>query len=370
MKAIIIGAGQTGRGLIAPILKNSGYDIVFIDKNQELIENLKNNSKYLVKYFGNVKSPVEISDYKAFTIDSIEALNAIKEADLVTTSVFANQIESLIPYLYKAIENRTNSDKLNIITIENGVDVKRPLINANLDANISEGIIFCTSIRDNESLDITSEADIEIPINGDYLPKNLNIVGMPKITKFSELIQRKIYTYNFISAIISYLGDYENYQNYSEAATNKVIREFIDSILPNINYIIAKNFDISVEEQEQFSKRAVLKFVNKDIFDSIERNAQQARRKLGPNERLLIPLKLALKFKTNYFPYLIVIAAAMHYATKHENANLNDMLKDIRTVLSSNIIIDELEAINLQFNIGIELNRIIKFWENKYETIN
>jgi len=110
--------------------------------------------------------------------------------------------------------------------------------------------------------------------------------------------------------------------------------------------------------------------VNKDIFDSIERNAQQARRKLGPNERLLIPLKLALKFKTNYFPYLIVIAAAMHYAIKHENTNLNDMLKDIRTVLSNNIIIDELEAINLQFNIGIELNRIIKFWENKYETIN
>ena len=35
-KAVIIGAGQTGRGFIAPILQENGYELVFLDKDQGL----------------------------------------------------------------------------------------------------------------------------------------------------------------------------------------------------------------------------------------------------------------------------------------------------------------------------------------------
>lgn len=40
-KAVIIGAGQTGRGFVAPILKENNYSITFLDENASLIDKLK-----------------------------------------------------------------------------------------------------------------------------------------------------------------------------------------------------------------------------------------------------------------------------------------------------------------------------------------
>ena len=36
-KAVIIGAGQTGRGFVAPILNENNYSITFLDENTSLI---------------------------------------------------------------------------------------------------------------------------------------------------------------------------------------------------------------------------------------------------------------------------------------------------------------------------------------------
>ena len=41
-KAVIIGAGQTGRGFVAPILNENNYSITFLDENISLINKLKN----------------------------------------------------------------------------------------------------------------------------------------------------------------------------------------------------------------------------------------------------------------------------------------------------------------------------------------
>ena len=58
-KAVIIGAGQTGRGFVAPILKENNYSITFLDENASLIDKLKKEEKYTIHYFGNVKSNEE-----------------------------------------------------------------------------------------------------------------------------------------------------------------------------------------------------------------------------------------------------------------------------------------------------------------------
>ena len=57
-EAVLIGAGQTGRGFIAPILQTNAYHITFIDKNKELIDRLNAEKSYTVHYFGDGKEPV------------------------------------------------------------------------------------------------------------------------------------------------------------------------------------------------------------------------------------------------------------------------------------------------------------------------
>ena len=94
-EAVIIGAGQTGRGFIAPIMQANAYHITFIDKNEQLIDKLKNEGSYTVQYFGDAKPPVEVSGYDAYTTAEEEIVNILANADLITTSVFAGNIKEL-----------------------------------------------------------------------------------------------------------------------------------------------------------------------------------------------------------------------------------------------------------------------------------
>ena len=74
-KAVIIGAGQTGRGFIAPIVQENGYAITFLDKDHALVEQLRKEKEYTVSYFGGKREPQHISGYSALTTDEKEAVN-------------------------------------------------------------------------------------------------------------------------------------------------------------------------------------------------------------------------------------------------------------------------------------------------------
>ena len=71
-KAVIIGAGQTGRGFVAPILNENNYSITFLDENTSLIYKLQNEKKYTIHYFGNTKPSEEINDFEALSINDEE----------------------------------------------------------------------------------------------------------------------------------------------------------------------------------------------------------------------------------------------------------------------------------------------------------
>lgn len=339
MKAVIIGAGQTGRGFVAPILYDDEWKITFVDKNAELIDKLNREKQYNVKYFQQAKPTKIIDRYKAYHVDDEKVIDEIANADIVTTSVFANQIETLIPLLKKGIDNRDKDELLTIICIENGINVKKPLIDAKLEAYISEGVIFCTSVRDEVGLGITSEANItELPIDKKPLNREFDITNMPEVNNFSDIIQRKIYTYNFMSAVISYLGSYKNYEMLGDAANDEDIVNIINKISISLNKTMADKFNVTLQDQEAFTQQAVDKFSNREIEDTVVRNAQQAKRKLGFNERMMVPLKMAIKHNEEIKYYCIVIASAIHYGVTYEDLIAEDIIKELSKDLNEEAI--------------------------------
>lgn len=330
-KAVIIGAGQNGRGLIAPIVQKNEYQITFIDKDKTLISQLAKEQKYTIYFFGKSKTE-EIKGFSAYVLGSSEANTALSEADVIFTSVFANNIASLIPYL----QQTTTKDSC-IICCENGVNVKQPLIDASIQGIISEGVIFCTTSRpDHSKLDVWSEDFHELPIA--EIEGVVQLDGMPLEKNFPSLIQRKIYTYNFISAVVAYLGSYLGYQSYGDAANDPVISQIITKLVPIISRIVASEFDVGEEEQLAFTNRAVVKFSNRAIVDSIQRNAQQAERKLGENERLLVPLKLAIKYGEDTESIELVIAAALYYGETKEGADSQKILTLIENIFQDSAL--------------------------------
>lgn len=336
METVIIGSGKTGRGFIAPFLHRNQCKITFVDKDPHLINKLVKESYYTVYYFENKQNDYRISDFNSYVINDEKAMNAIINADIIFTSIYANNLSSLIDTLKIAIDKRVKKDDLIIICCENGINVKQPLINSGLKAIISEGIIFSTTVEIEDSLDLISEPYPELPVDNSKKNLNLDIPGIKLIDNFPKLIKRKIYTYNFMSALIGYLGNYKDYRLLSDAANDIEINYLIEQVSLPLSSSIAEELDVPFDEQFEFMRRAVDKFKNLQIKDSIKRNIIQVDRKLGTMERLLRPLSMFKKYGKDNGILLLVISAAINYGLEHEKLNKEKQFKRLSLIINEN----------------------------------
>lgn len=178
---------------------------------------------------------------------------------------------------------------------------------------MAEAIIFCTTLKEKNSLDIFSEDLDYLPYDVLALGHKLNYENLVPEEHLDILMQRKIYTYNCISAIISYLGYYKGYEIYSEAANDEDINLCIQNIVHALNQCICKEYNVDEVDQERFSKLAIRKFKNKEIIDTVERNTRDVDRKLGAKERIVAPLLIMNKYGMFSKDLLLVAASAIYY---------------------------------------------------------
>lgn len=125
MKAVHFGAGKIGRGFIADLLHDTGYEITFVDVNEKLNEEL---NKYHNYYLYVIEE-----DYKRKEIDKVSALSpitqkddvtqAIVDADLVTTAVLADNFPKIAANVAAGLKTRLNAgkEKVNVIPCENAL---------------------------------------------------------------------------------------------------------------------------------------------------------------------------------------------------------------------------------------------------------
>ncbi len=309
---VIIGAGQTGRGYLNRFFQSES--ITFLDRDEELIHSLQIEPCYHVSFGPGERRPLALENYNAYLIDSEDGIRAMADADLIMVSVGKKNLKDVAVSLKKGLAVRTKDD-IDILTAENGVNVKQDLMELCEDqrVHLAEAIVFCTTIGEKWSLDILSQ-------NLDYLPYDVVALGhtlpyenMVAEEKLDVLMQRKIYTYNCISAVVSYLGYYKKYEVYSDAANDTEIVSCIESILKTLNHCICEEYQITTKEQKEFSDMAVDKFQNRNIVDSIERNARDVDRKLGATERIMAPLAIVHKHNQSSPELLLTAASALYY---------------------------------------------------------
>ncbi len=288
MKTVIVGAGQTGRGFLNRLLAESGEKVIFLDKNESLIQLLNKTPSYTVS-FGNEREPVVIQNYSAFSISSQEADTALKEAELILISVGQNNLMQLHEKLAQNLhEGQT------VVVAENGIHPAECFedIASSCKFELTEAIIFCTTLGNKDSLDIFSENLDKLPYDSTRISHTLSIKGAEGTADFSQLLERKIYTYNCISACIAYTGYEKGYSVYSEAANDPSISSMVEHLCGGLNQSIAEEYHLPLKEQEDFSRMAIRKFSNPNIKDTIDRNVRNVPRKLGKKERIIAPILL------------------------------------------------------------------------------
>ena len=229
----------------------------------------------------------------------------------------------LTPFLEKASLLR-GPQPLRIVVCENGIapkdTLRKALAGTGADlAQVTQGVIFCTSIPvEKGSLDILSEDYSELPYDVDEHLFRMPFTCFPAKENFDNLLQRKIYTYNCLSACIAYLGYYLGYTVYAEAANDPRVKRICRQLCEGLNRTICHCMNLAPEEQEAFSERALVKFSNPAISDTIQKNARSAVRKLSPSERIMGPMNLMRTQEEDVSILQMVAAAALLYLEKEE----------------------------------------------------
>ncbi|QIK70635.1 hypothetical protein G7062_10115 [Erysipelothrix sp. HDW6C] len=313
-KVLIIGAGQTGRGFIPQYLDSKSL-ITFVDKDRELVTQLNELGTYTIDYYGEKRASKIISSYKAY---SMEAEFDVDDFDCIAISVGESNLPEVVDWIVRHFK-----DIPLLATFENGTDTGGFLRNLfevhGITANIIPFAIFCTT--NTVSLcDIMSEDITYLPYDARTGTQDIFMPSIP-IADFAQFMERKIFTYNGLSAIIAYLGYLKGYTYLHEAANDPTINHKAHQYLDTLNQALAFYFKVPLEEQHEFAMNAFRKFSNTEIADTIERNTRDVIRKLGPTERFIKPLNIMIDRNLHSNVLIETIAAALVYDSDIETDN-------------------------------------------------
>ena len=330
-KAVVIGAGQTGRGYFVRFLFEKIYDISLIDKIQTLIDYLQEDKAFCIHFYSKDRTPLYVHGLKACLSYSEEAKNAIHDADIIFTSVGEQNLGDVAKQIQEGISGR--KDKVVMLTAENGINPGRVLrqhltdLNVKEDFTVSMTAVFCSTVAlDKTRLDILSMNEYYFPFDADAID-TIDFEGAVPIHNFEKFLKRKIYTYNCLAGLISYCGYVKDYEVYGDAANDPDIAEMMDILLEDLNPALQDYFEITKEDQEEFAQRAMRKMKDKDILDFNVKNGRAAKRKLGPTERIMSPMKILKEHDKDTRIMEFVAGAALVYWEELQGNGSEPMLE-------------------------------------------
>ena len=157
-KAVHFGAGSIGRGFIGDLLHDSGYEIVLVDIDKNIVEQINKTNSYDLYIIEE--------NYKKKTIDKVKAVlltdtdkiaDEITGADLVTVSVWVDNLPGVAAPLLEGLKKRykKNAEKLNVLTCENAIHNGTILKNEvlKLDAAFTENMLDKTAAFPDTAVD-------------------------------------------------------------------------------------------------------------------------------------------------------------------------------------------------------------------------
>jgi mannitol-1-phosphate 5-dehydrogenase len=343
--ALIFGAGKTGRGFAAHLAHLGGYELILIDKDPPLVSELRAAGRYDIRMFDEEGTICTIRPAGVFAIDDPAWHAYFAGTSLVFTAVFGNNLEALAASLRPGFEKRYSENPeqfLTIITCENFTDAAGVLKQGVLGQlagekagwvadkiGFSESIILrtCLDAGPGESpLTVRAQDYFELPCDGDALKEVLPVYGLKPMRHFADQLRRKIYTYNCINAVITYLGAQRGYTQLYEAGNDAEILAIAEKAACESSIAQLAEFGFDSEEQRQWVSAAFAKFADRNIPDPIGRNGADPARKLGKEDRLIGPARLALKYGIQPEGLLKGILACFAYHDPDKKLQISDLI--------------------------------------------
>lgn len=311
---VIIGSGRTGRGFLAPLVDAGGWTYEFVDTDQSLVSRLASGSTR-VRYFGGERQEWSAPEGLAHLAGSPAAEDLLAEADLVVTAVGARNVPTVAAWLVEWARGRDAAPP--VVACENGIDVTRSFRELGYPAPAVQAAVFCTTTLDpdGDEQGLVSEDVSTIPFDARQGLFDVPSTFEPR-QDFDVLMERKLYTYNALTAVIGYPGALLGEEWLADASQLASVRMLIPLVRQEIDAALMREYGLSVEDQQAFSERALAKFRNAAIADPVDRNTRDVVRKLGPDERIVAPMVLAHKHGIEPVHLAAVLAIAIAWGQR------------------------------------------------------
>ena len=372
-KAVHFGAGNIGRGFIGEILFENGFEIAFVDVNEAIINALNERGSYEIEIAEEGQRHIAVSGVRGINnrLHPEAVVEAIAEADLVTTAIGPNILPFIASLVAQGIEARQaagNLAPLDVLACENMIggseflyeEVKKHLSEAGLTF-AQEHIGFPNAAVDRivpaqsheDPLFVVVEPFNEWVVETRGM-KNPDLV-LDKVHYEAELepfIERKLFSVNSGHATSAYTGAYYGAQTILEALQNATVKNNVEAVLAEIRSLLIAKWGFDEAALVDYHKVIISRFENPFIVDDVARVARTPIRKLGYDERFIRPIR-ELKERGLSYQYLLqTVAYVFSYRDETDEQSvqlqalmaeksLEEVVKEV-TGLSDQDLIDEI----------------------------
>lgn len=334
-KSILFGAGKIARGFLGQLLYLSDFEITFVDVYEPIVSVLNEKKTYHVHVLGDESLDSDVTHIKAYLFDEKESIyHTFYESDIAFVSVGGNHLTDVAKSLAD-IFNRFGIQKKikNIIVCENWRDAANTFKTAMLKflneenknlfeefIGVSEAVLMRTATQPDEELAKLYPQDVWVqnfwylPIDGSRIKEAIpKIQCVELLDEFGNFLTQKMYTNNTSNAVIAYSGYLLGYEILAEAANSLEISALLDDAYKEINQILVAELGVDEKQQMEFSQKARAKYCDWTIVDKVIRHGKDPIRKLGPQDRLIAPCRMALKHGIYPKTLIDTIAKALYF---------------------------------------------------------
>jgi mannitol-1-phosphate 5-dehydrogenase len=347
-KIVLFGAGKIGRSFIGQVFSRSGFEVVFVDINPQLIDLLNQHKQYNVVIKSNKGDEVIcVTNVRGIHLENTEKVVAeLADAALAALSVGQQGMPAALPLISKSLllrKKKHGAWPLDIIIAENmrnadqyiQIELTR-LLPVDYPINDLLGLVE-TSIG--KMVPIMSKKDmLEDPLQVFAEPYNSLIVAkngfknpIPEVEflapkeNIKAWVDRKLFIHNLGHATVAYLGFQKNSQAvyiYEALSDIEIYQASRETMLQSSEILMALYpGEFTFSQLEAHINDLLERFQNKALGDTIFRVGCDLYRKLSPEDRLAGPVHAARSLGKPHYKILKVIEAAISFRATDENGN-------------------------------------------------
>jgi mannitol-1-phosphate 5-dehydrogenase len=347
-KLVLFGAGKIGRSFVAQLFSRGGYEVVFVDVFQPLIDELNNRGNYKVIIKGDKEEILNINNVRGvYAGDEEKVIDEILTARILAVSVGLNGLSTAIQLIAKGLLKRYQINKCNPIDIILAENLRNAAeyLNNGLEKCLPSDypmheLVGAVETSIGKMVPIMKKKDMEEDIlqvfaesyNSLILDKKAFKAPIPQIDGLSPKenmkawVDRKLFIHNLGHATTAYLG-YRHDPHFNflyEVLEVKEIKFEVKETMLQAAHVLVRKYpdEFTLEDLTAHIDDLLYRFQNKALGDTLFRVGCDLTRKLSSEDRIAGAIHLAIEQKMPYNKILYALVCGCHFRATDEEGRM------------------------------------------------